>query len=59
MKNRDVHVVVIDPGYNSTNLNGFMGTGDPLDGSKIVSDYALEKKGNSPGFYNEKGEIPW
>jgi hypothetical protein len=60
MKNPDIHVVVLNPGYNATSLNNFAGTMDPKDGSKLIVQHALEKKGKSPGFYGDGGEeMPW
>lgn len=59
MKNPDLHVVTLDPGYNATNLNAYSGPKDPKDGAKVIADYALERKGTSPGYYKEGGEVPW
>lgn len=59
MKNPDIHVVVLCPGYNSTNLNSHAGTTDPEDSSMIIVEHALERKGKCPGFYNAHGELPW
>jgi len=55
----DIHAVCICPGYNATNLNSYAGTMDPKDGARIIADYALTKKGASPGFYNATGEVAW
>ncbi|KZP16279.1 NAD(P)-binding protein [Athelia psychrophila] len=57
--NPDVHVVVVDPGLNVTRLNTYGGGADPSEGSQVIVDYALEIKGNSPGFYNAQGALPW
>lgn len=59
MQNPDIHVVVICPGYTATNLNSYAGAADPKDGSMIIVEHALERKGKSPGFYNVQGEVPW
>jgi len=59
MKNPDLHVVALDPGYNATNLNGFSGPKQPKDGVKVIVDHALKATGKSPGFYEEGGEVPW
>lgn len=57
--NPDVHIVVVDPGLNVTRLNTYGGGADPSEGSKVIVDYALERKGTSPGFYNAQGALPW
>lgn len=59
MKNPDLHVVTLDPGYNATNLNAYSGPKDPADGAKVIAEYTLERKGKSPGYYKEDGELPW
>lgn len=59
MKNPDIHVVSLDPGYNATNLNGYSGNMDPKDGVKVIVKHALGKLGKSPGFYSNFGELPW
>ncbi|KZP33681.1 NAD(P)-binding protein [Athelia psychrophila] len=59
MKNPELHVVCIDPGYNATNLNHFSGPMDPKDGVKVMVAHALKKVGKSTGFYSNDGEIPW
>lgn len=58
MKNPEIHVVVLCPGQNATNFSRLSGQ-DPRDGSKIIVEYALQVKGNSPGYYNAQGELPW
>jgi len=55
----DIHAVCLCPGYNATSLNSYAGTMDAKDGAKIIADYALTKKGVSPGFYNAAGELAW
>ncbi|KZP29195.1 hypothetical protein FIBSPDRAFT_947189 [Athelia psychrophila] len=57
--NPDVHVVVVDPGLNVTWLNTYGVGADPNEGSQIIVDYALEIKGNSPGFYSGQGVLSW
>ncbi|KZP07990.1 NAD(P)-binding protein [Athelia psychrophila] len=57
--NPDVHVVVVDPGLNVTRLNTYGVGADPSEGSQIIVDYALEIKGNSPGFYSAQGVVTW
>lgn len=59
MKNPDIHVVCIDPGYNATNLNNYAGHMDPKDGVKVMVQHTLERTGKSPGFYSNFGEVPW
>jgi len=59
MKNPELHVVAIDPGYNATNMNKYAGTMDPKDGVKVMVAHALKKVGKSAGFYSKDGEVPW
>lgn len=59
MRNSDLHVVSIDPGYNATNMNNYSGTMDPKDGVKVIVAHALKKVGKSPGYYSNEGELPW
>lgn len=59
LANPEVHVVVLCPGRNVTGMNKYGGGMDPSEGSKVIVDYALERKGKSPGFYNAQGELPW
>jgi hypothetical protein len=59
MKNPDLHVVSIDPGWIGTNLNNYSGPGDPKDGVKVMVQHVLERTGKSPGFYSNEGEVPW
>ncbi|KAF7977796.1 hypothetical protein HWV62_2703 [Athelia sp. TMB] len=59
MKNPELNVVSIDPGYNATNLNRYTGHLDPKDGVKVIVEHALGKVGKSPGFYSNEGEVPW
>ncbi|KIM87469.1 hypothetical protein PILCRDRAFT_3924 [Piloderma croceum F 1598] len=56
MKNPDIHVTVLNPGSNATNINNFTGTMDPKDGSMLIVQHALERTGKSPGFYTTGGE---
>lgn len=59
MRNPDLHVVSLDPGYNATSLNNYSGHMDPKDGVKIIVDHATKKIGKSPGCYSNEGELPW
>lgn len=59
MKNPDVHVISIDPGYNATNLNHYSGPIDPQDGAKVIADHVLKKIGKSPSFLSATEEHPW
>ena len=59
MKNPEIHVVSLDPGYNATNLNNYTGTMEPAEGSKFMVSHVLERLGKSPGFYGKEGEVPW
>jgi NAD(P)-dependent dehydrogenase (short-subunit alcohol dehydrogenase family) len=59
IKNPDIHVVSVDPGYTGTNLNNFTGTGNPKDSVRIVVQHALERTGESAGFYYNEGVLPW
>ncbi|KZP11408.1 NAD(P)-binding protein [Athelia psychrophila] len=59
LANPEVHVVVLSPGNVLTRMNMHGGGVHPSEGSKIIVDYALERKGTSPGFYNVQGELPW
>ena len=60
MKNPEIHVTVLDPGFNATNANNYTGTMDPKDGSMIIVQHALERTGKSAGFYTVSGgELDW
>jgi NAD(P)-dependent dehydrogenase (short-subunit alcohol dehydrogenase family) len=59
MRNPDLHVVSLDPGWIGTNLNNYAGPGDPKDGVKVVVQHVLKRTGKSPGFYGNEGEMPW
>ena len=59
MKNRDVHVVSIDPKHNATNLNKYSGAIDPKDGSVVIVDHVLKKIGKSPSFWSATEEYQW
>ena len=59
MKNPDLHVVSIDPGWNRMNFNKYTGLGDPKDGVKVMVQQILERTGKSPSFYSNEGEVPW
>jgi hypothetical protein len=60
MKNPDIHVTVLNPGYNATNLNNYAGPMVPKDGSMLIVQHALERTGKSPGFYTTGGgELGW
>ena len=59
MKNRDIHVVSLDPGYNATNLNKYAGTKDPKDGSVVIVNHVLKKIGKSPSYWSATEELPW
>ncbi|KIM87468.1 hypothetical protein PILCRDRAFT_814991 [Piloderma croceum F 1598] len=60
MKNPDIHVTVLNPGSNATNINNFTGTMDPKDGSMLIVQHALERTGKSPGFYTTGGgDLGW
>jgi len=59
MRNPDIHVVSLCPGYVATNLNGYCGWGDPKEGVRVVVQHVLERTGKSPGFYTNEGEMPW
>jgi hypothetical protein len=50
--------VSLCPGWNATNINNYTGS-DPKDGVKVMVQHVLERTGKSPGFYNNKGELPW
>lgn len=59
MRNPDIHVVCIDPGYNATSMTKYAGTMDPKDGVQVILTHVLGKVGKSPGFYSNDGEVPW
>ncbi|KZP33205.1 NAD(P)-binding protein [Athelia psychrophila] len=59
MKNPELHVVCIDPGYNATSMNNYSGPMDPKDGVKVMVAHALKKVGKSAGYYSKDGELPW
>ncbi|KZP33199.1 NAD(P)-binding protein [Athelia psychrophila] len=56
MKNPELHVVCIDPGYNATSMNNYSGPMDPKDGVKVMVAHALKKVGKSAGYYSNDGE---
>jgi NAD(P)-dependent dehydrogenase (short-subunit alcohol dehydrogenase family) len=56
----DIHVTILNPGFNATNLNNFTGPMDAKDGSMLIVQHALERTGKSPSFYTEGGvELGW
>lgn len=59
MKNPDIHVVSIDPGYNATGINQHAGVKDPKDGALVIVDHVLKKIGKSPSYVSETQEHPW
>lgn len=48
------------PGYTSTAMNNYSGTGKPEDAARTIAGYAmLEDAGPSGKFFNAAGELPW
>ncbi|CAF9942422.1 hypothetical protein IMSHALPRED_003672 [Imshaugia aleurites] len=61
-----VALYAASPGHCKTAFNGFRGTKDPLDGSKVIVELALAEKGRyENGFWqmegdeNEASRVPW
>ena len=53
-------VTASDPGYCSTNLNGYHGMKDPRDGAKVLVKAAVDAKEKVHGrVVNEDGPEPW
>jgi hypothetical protein len=60
MKNPDIHVTAVNPGFNATNLNNYTGAIDPKVGCMLIVQHALERIGKSPGSYVDDGqEMAW
>lgn len=47
-KKTDIHVVVLNPGYNATSLNNFAGTVDPKERHQTNSAACIGKDGGNP-----------
>jgi hypothetical protein len=48
------------PGHIATDLNNFSGNRTVEEGSRIVIQLAtLPNDGNSGGFFNDAGSVPW
>jgi NAD(P)-dependent dehydrogenase (short-subunit alcohol dehydrogenase family) len=48
------------PGYTSTAMNNYTGSGKPEDAARTIAEYAmLDAAGPSGKFFNAAGELPW
>lgn len=48
------------PGYTSTAMNNYTGSGKPQDAARTIAEYAmLAAAGPSGKFFNAAGELPW
>jgi NAD(P)-dependent dehydrogenase (short-subunit alcohol dehydrogenase family) len=60
LKEDEVIVIAICPGHCATNLNGYRGARDPVDGAKGIADAAVEGGMEMSGRFIRDGEtVPW
>jgi len=55
----EMRVVVVTPGYCSTNLNGNSGPNTPESGAAIIGKVALDVAGETGVFVGRDGIVPW
>jgi NAD(P)-dependent dehydrogenase (short-subunit alcohol dehydrogenase family) len=60
LKNTNIKINSVDPGYTDTDLTAGNGTAQPEDSAKVVVRYALlDESGPNGGYFNDSGKLPW
>lgn len=60
LKDTNIKVNVVDPGYTATDFNNYRGENTPEHAAKVIVEYAtFDGDGPSGKFFDEDGEVPW
>ena len=59
LRGTTIKVVVVDPGYCATDINGCRGAKSPADGAKIILSALTAADAETATFRGEGGLVPW